>query len=49
MRDGQTLVPRGDIVIKAKDRAIIFAEAATVKKVEKFFSGPLRILLSDAP
>ncbi|MGH6720209.1 MAG: TrkA C-terminal domain-containing protein [Alphaproteobacteria bacterium] len=38
VRDDKVLVPRGDTVIKAKDRVIIFAEAETVKKVEKFFS-----------
>ncbi|MEX2648550.1 MAG: Trk system potassium transporter TrkA [Alphaproteobacteria bacterium] len=38
VRDGKIVVPRGDAVIKAKDRVILFAEAETVKKVEKIFS-----------
>jgi trk system potassium uptake protein TrkA len=38
VREGKIMVPRGDAVIKAKDRVIIFAEAEIVKKVEKIFS-----------
>ncbi|MBM3582951.1 MAG: Trk system potassium transporter TrkA [Alphaproteobacteria bacterium] len=38
VRDGKVVVPRGDTVIKAKDRVIIFAETEMVKKFEKLFS-----------
>lgn len=36
-RDKQVIIPNGDTQIKAKDRVIIFAEAASVKKVEQMF------------
>ncbi len=38
VRDGEVIIPRGDTVIRAKDRVILFAAAEAVKKVEKLFS-----------
>ena len=38
VRDGVVLIPRGDTVIKAKDRVVIFALSEQVKKVEQMFS-----------
>ena len=32
------LLPRGETVIKAKDRVILFATAQSVKKVEELFA-----------
>jgi trk system potassium uptake protein TrkA len=37
-RDGEVLVPRGDTVIQAQDRVILFATYEVVKKVEKLFA-----------
>lgn len=36
-RDKQVIIPNGDTQILAKDRVIIFAEAASVKQVEQMF------------
>lgn len=36
-RDKQVIIPNGDTQIQAKDRVIIFAEAASVKQVEQMF------------
>jgi trk system potassium uptake protein TrkA len=38
VRDEQVIVPRGDTVIEAKDRIVMFALKDAVKKVEKLFS-----------
>ncbi len=38
LRDGEVVIPRGDTVIRAKDRVILFAAAELVKEVEKLFS-----------
>jgi len=38
VRGAQVIIPRGSTVIEARDRVIVFAEAAAVKKVEKLFS-----------
>ena len=38
VREGKVISPRGDTVILAGDRVIIFAAAEAVKKVEKLFS-----------
>ncbi|GAB4067038.1 Trk system potassium transporter TrkA [Ancylobacter sonchi] len=37
MRGGQLILPRGDVVIHARDRVIIFALADRVKRVEQMF------------
>ncbi len=38
VRDGQVISPRGDTVIEAHDRVVLFAAADAVRKVEKLFS-----------
>jgi trk system potassium uptake protein TrkA len=38
IRDGQVVMPRGDLSIKPKDRLVVFAEAQAIKKVEKLFA-----------
>jgi trk system potassium uptake protein TrkA len=38
VRDGQVISPRGNTVVKANDRVVLFATAEAVKKVEKMFS-----------
>lgn len=38
VRGEQVIIPRGDSVIQAKDRVVIFALADAVRKVEKMFS-----------
>lgn len=38
VRDGEVIIPRGDTVVRANDRVVIFAAADAVKKVEKMFS-----------
>ena len=38
VRGEQVIIPRGDAVIQAKDRVVIFALADAVRKVEKMFS-----------
>jgi trk system potassium uptake protein TrkA len=38
IRDGQVVMPRGDTVIKPKDRIVVFAEAQAIRKVEKLFA-----------
>ena len=38
VRGEQVIIPRGDSVIQAKDRVVIFALADAVRKVEKLFS-----------
>ncbi len=38
VRDGEVLVPRGDTVIRVKDRVVLFAASQAVKKVEKMFA-----------
>jgi trk system potassium uptake protein TrkA len=38
VRDGEVLVPRGDTVIRVKDRVVLFAATRAVKKVEKMFA-----------
>ncbi|MDR6951026.1 trk system potassium uptake protein TrkA [Ancylobacter sp. 3268] len=37
MRGGQLILPRGDVVIHARDRVILFALADRVKRVEQMF------------
>jgi trk/ktr system potassium uptake protein len=41
VRGDEVLLPRGDTVIKAKDRVILFATAQSVKKVEELFAAGL--------
>ena len=38
VRDGKVISPRGNTVVQAKDRVVMFAPADAVKKVEKLFS-----------
>jgi trk system potassium uptake protein TrkA len=38
LRDGEVIIPRGDSVIEAHDRVVVFAAAAAVRKLEKMFS-----------
>ncbi len=38
VRGGQVITPRGDTVIQAKDRIVLFAAAEAVRKVEDMFS-----------
>ena len=38
VRDGEVIVPRGETVIAAKDRVVLFATYEAVKKVEKMFA-----------
>ena len=38
LRDGKVIVPRGNTVINAHDRVVLFATYEAVKKVEKLFS-----------
>jgi trk system potassium uptake protein len=36
-RNGKIILPRGDTVLQAQDRVVLFAEAARVKRVEQLF------------
>ncbi len=38
VRDDEVIVPRGDTIIQAKDRVVLFAASKSVRKVEKMFS-----------
>jgi len=38
LRDGEVIIPRGDSLIAAHDRVIVFAAASAVKKLEKLFA-----------
>jgi len=38
VREGQVIIPRGDTVVRAKDRVVMFASADAVKKVEQIFT-----------
>ena len=38
VRDGQVIIPRGNTVIEAKDRVVLFAAKDAVRNVEKLFS-----------
>ncbi|MCZ6637635.1 MAG: Trk system potassium transporter TrkA [Alphaproteobacteria bacterium] len=38
VRDGEVLIPRGDTVVHAQDRVILFAETEVVKQVERMFA-----------
>ncbi len=38
VRGGQVISPRGSTVIQNKDRVVLFAGSAAVRKVEKLFS-----------
>jgi len=38
VRGNEVIVPRGDSVIRARDRVVVVARAAVVKKVEKLFA-----------
>ena len=38
VRGEEVIIPRGDTVIKPKDRVVIFAAASAVKSVEKLFA-----------
>ena len=38
IREGEVLIPRGDTIVRARDRVVLFAAAAAVKKVEKMFA-----------
>ena len=38
LRDDEMILPRADTVIRPRDRVIVVARAAVVKKVEKLFA-----------
>jgi trk/ktr system potassium uptake protein len=38
VRDGEVVIPRGDTIVRAKDRVVMFATADAVKKVEQIFT-----------
>jgi trk system potassium uptake protein TrkA len=38
VRDGAVVIPRGDTVIRAKDRVVLFATSEAVRDVEKLFA-----------
>ena len=38
VRDGQVIIPRGDTVVEAKDRVVLFAAKDAIRSVEKMFS-----------
>lgn len=38
VRDGAVIIPRGDTVVKPKDRVVLFAIASAVKTIERMFS-----------
>jgi trk system potassium uptake protein TrkA len=38
LRDGVVIIPRGDTVLRAKDRVVLFATNEAVKEVEKLFA-----------
>ncbi|MEQ8826631.1 MAG: TrkA C-terminal domain-containing protein, partial [Parvibaculum sp.] len=38
IRAGDVIIPRGDTIIRVHDRVVLFAIAASVKKVERVFS-----------
>jgi trk/ktr system potassium uptake protein len=38
VRNGQVISPRGNTIIQSKDRVVLFAGSAAVRKVEKMFS-----------
>jgi trk system potassium uptake protein TrkA len=38
VRDGQVIIPRGNTVIQAKDRVVLFAAKDAIRSVEKMFS-----------
>ena len=38
VRGGEVIIPRGDTVVKPKDRVVLFATTAAVKKIERMFS-----------
>jgi trk system potassium uptake protein TrkA len=38
LRDGEVIIPRGDSVIQAHDRVLVFAAASAVKKLEKLLA-----------
>jgi trk system potassium uptake protein TrkA len=38
LRDGEVIIPRGDSVIAAHDRVVVFAAASAVRKFEKMFA-----------
>ena len=38
VRDGQVISPRGNTIVQAKDRVVLFAAKEAVRKVEKLFS-----------
>lgn len=38
VRDGQTIVPRADTVIRPHDRVVLFATGSVVKRVERIFA-----------
>ena len=38
VREGEVIIPRGETVVKARDKVILFATKSMVKKVEKLFA-----------
>jgi trk system potassium uptake protein TrkA len=38
LRDGVVIIPRGDTILRAKDRVVLFATSEAVKEVEKLFA-----------
>ena len=38
IRDGEVIIPRGDTVVRAHDRVVLFAETEVVKQVERMFA-----------
>jgi trk system potassium uptake protein TrkA len=38
IRDGEVTIPRGDSIVRANDRVVLFAPEVAIKKVEKMFA-----------
>ena len=43
VRNGQVLLPRGDFVVRAHDRVVLFALADRIKRVEQLFRVALEL------
>jgi trk system potassium uptake protein TrkA len=38
VRDGEVILPRGDTVVRAHDRVVLFARNDVIKQVERMFA-----------
>ena len=38
VRDGEVIMPRGDTVVRAHDRVVLFAQTDVIKQVERMFA-----------